>query len=214
MIWETAVEFPGGDPRRGDLDAVHADRLQQDLGDAELLHRGEGDPLGLLAVAQRGVEEADGAPWRGVGHVRHPPAREGWPGGAMWSSMAPTSAGRTAQRVSLSMSPCSEGGGGASRPMAAVTASANLAGWAVARQMHARVAGRGLHPHGGVGVEDVAGGGEGLADLVQGRGVVHGGGIEVRRHDRAQVLADGHAPGLGHLGQQVAHRRRVLPWRK
>ena len=69
------VLLPRRDPRRGHLDAVHPHQVQQRLGDVHLFVRGEGHPMGLLAVAKRRVHDQDGA--GGVGHGQGLGKRQG-----------------------------------------------------------------------------------------------------------------------------------------
>ncbi len=52
---DLAVGYPGG----GYLDTVHPHLFQQCLADVGLFLRGEGYPMGLLAVPQGGVEDLD-----------------------------------------------------------------------------------------------------------------------------------------------------------
>ena len=63
-----SLQFPRRDPCRGHLDAVNPDLVQQRHGDVRLLVRGEGDPLGLFTIAERGVHDQNRA--GGIGHAR------------------------------------------------------------------------------------------------------------------------------------------------
>ncbi len=54
-----------GDTGGGDLDTVHLEGGEQRLGNVEFLLRGEGDPLGLLAISQGGIKDLDGMGWAG-----------------------------------------------------------------------------------------------------------------------------------------------------
>ncbi len=111
----------------------------------------------------------------------------------IWARTADALASRRAQRVSFSSSPWRAGGGGASRPMAWVTASANLAGWAVARQM--------TSPRPWAARTPV---------LRQGRLVADGHGGEIGLGPDQPVTCHLQTAVPAHALQQASHQGRVL----
>ena len=95
-------------------------------------------------------------------------------------------------------------------PIASRTASLNLAGCAVARQTVSERAAGGTYADGGVRIQDVAVALVGVADLLQGLGVVGGCGVEIAANRGALLVRHLDAPGASQLVEQGANRLRVF----